>query len=79
MTKGHRPIHTAFAKQGGGGERKCVCVCERERERERERKREREREREGQYVGKREFTFREGICLGYYCNQEWSWGCDRLG
>ena len=27
-------IHTAFAKQGGGRERKCVRVCERERERE---------------------------------------------
>ena len=31
MRKGHRPIHTAFAKQGGGRERKCVRVCERER------------------------------------------------
>ena len=38
MRKGHRPIHTAFAKQGGGRERKCVRVRERERERERERK-----------------------------------------
>ena len=30
MRKGHRPIHTTFAKQGGGRERKCV----RERERD---------------------------------------------
>ena len=52
MRKGHRPIHTVFAKQGGGRERKCVCV------------RVRERERQGQHVGKREFTFREGICVG---------------
>ena len=57
MRRGHQPIHTAFAKQGGS----------------------REREREKQHVGKREFTFREGICLGYYCNREWSWGCDQLG
>ena len=47
----------------------CVCVCERERE----------RERKGQHVGKLKFTFREGICLGYYCNREWNWDCDRLG
>ena len=26
MRKGHRPIDTAFAKQGGGRERKCVRV-----------------------------------------------------
>ena len=26
MRKGHRPIHTAFTKQGGGRERKCVRV-----------------------------------------------------
>ena len=65
MRKGHRPIHTEFAKQGGGRERKGVRV--------------RERERKGQHVGKQELMFREGICLGYYCNCEWRWDYDRLG
>ena len=66
MRKGHRPF-TQRSRSREDVERGSVCVCVRERE------------REGQHVGKRELTFREGICLSYYCNQEWSWDCDRLG
>ena len=51
MRKGHYPIHTAFAKQGGGRERNCVCVCVRERE----------RERQGQHVGKRDLRSGKGF------------------
>ena len=32
MRKGHHPFHTAFEKQGGGRERKCVRLCERGRD-----------------------------------------------
>ena len=57
--------HSHSVREAGRRSREevCVCVCVRERERERE------RERQGQHVGKREFTFKEGICLGYYCNR----------
>ena len=64
MRKGHRPF-TQRSRSREEVERGSVCVRERERERERERK--------GQHVGKRELMFREGICLGYYCNREWRW------
>ena len=55
MRKDHRliapfTVATQHSQSREEVERGSVCVCE--------------RERKGQHVGKREFTFREGICLG---------------